>query len=210
MDKKITALETQKRNPDRLNVYLDNEFAFGISKFVAAWLSVGQTISEEKLKELSNQDEREKAYQTALSYIGYKDRTKLEVTTRLEKGEFPAEIIQKTISELEEKEYINDLRFAQRWVEIRSETKPRGRYLLTLELKKKGIEDSVINDALTNIPDEEDLAREFGEKYMRKLSEVDREVFVKKMTGALMRKGFSYSITKEVVGNLLLKRQTTN
>jgi regulatory protein len=210
MDKKITALETQKRNPDRLNVYLDNEFAFGISKFVAAWLSVGQTISEEKLKELSNLDEREKAYQTALSYIGYKDRTKFEVTTRLEKGDFPPEIIQRTISDLEEKEYINDLRFAQQWVEIRSETKPRGRYLLKLELKKKGIEDSVITDALTNIPDEEDLAREFGEKYMRKLSEVNREVFVKKMTGALMRKGFSYSVTKEVVGNLILQRQSIN
>ena len=210
MDKKITALETQKRNPDRLNVFLDNEFAFGISKFVAAWLSVGQTISEDKLKELADRDEREKAYQTALAFIGYKGRTKFEVTTRLEKAGLPPEIIQKTISELEDKEYLNDLRFAQQWAEVRSETKPRGRYLLKLELKKKGIEDSVINDALTNIPDEEDLAREFGEKYMRKLSEVDREVFVKKMTGALQRKGFSYSVTKEVVGNLLLQRQTTN
>jgi regulatory protein len=210
MDKKITALETQKRNPDRLNVYLDNEFAFGISKFVAAWLSIGQTISEEKLKELSNQDEREKAYQTALSYIGYKDRTKFEVTTRLEKGDFPPEIIQRIISELEEKEYINDLRFAQQWVEIRSETKPRGRYLLALELKRKGLEESVIDHALANIPTEENLASEFGKNYMRKLADADRETFVKKMTGALQRKGFSYSVTKEVVGNLLLQRQTTN
>jgi regulatory protein len=210
MDKKITALETQKRNPDRLNVYLDNEFAFGISKFVASWLSIGQTISEEKLKELSNQDEREKAYQTALSYIGYKDRTKFEVTTRLEKGDFPPEIIQRIISELEEKEYINDLRFAQQWVEIRSETKPRGRYLLALELKRKGLEESVIDHALANIPTEENLASEFGKNYMRKLADADRETFVKKMTGALQRKGFSYSVTKEVVGNLLLQRQTTN
>lgn len=210
MDKIITALETQKRNPDRLNVYLDNVFAFGISKFVAAWLSVGQRISEEKLQELTKRNEYEKAYQTALSYIGYKDRTKFEVKTRLEKAGFPSEFIQKTISELEDKEYINDLRFAQHWVEIRSETKPRGRYLLSLELKKKGVVESIIKDVLTNIPDEEDLAREFGEKYMRKLSDVDRKVFVKKMTGALMRKGFSYSVTKEIIGNLLLQRQSIN
>lgn len=210
MDKKITALETQKRNPDRLNVYLDNEFAFGISKFVAAWLSVGQTISEEKLKELADRDEREKAYQTALTFIGYKDRTKFEVTTKLEKAGFPAEIIQKTISELEDKEYLNDLRFAQQWAEIRSETKPRGRYLLALELKRKGIEESVIDHALANIPAEEDLASEFGKNYMRKLADTDSETFEKKLTGVLQRKGFSYSVTKEVVGNLLLLRQTTN
>jgi regulatory protein len=210
MDKKITALETQKRNPDRLNVYLNDEFAFGISKFVAAWLSVGQTISEDKLKELVDQDEREKAYQTALGFIGYKDRTKLEISKRLEKAGFTAEIIQRTISELEDKEYINDQRFAQQWVEIRSESKPRGRYLLMLELKKKGVDESVISEVLVNIPDEEELAREFGKKYIHKLSEVDNEVFVKKMTGALLRKGFSYSVTKEVVGNLLLQRQSIN
>jgi regulatory protein len=203
MDKIITALETQKRNPDRLNVYLNEEFAFGISKFVAAWLSVGQTISEEKLKELTNQDEQEKAYQTALGYIGYKDRTKAEVAGRLEKAGFPDEIIQKTVFELEDKEYINDKRFAQQWVENRSESKPRGRFLLSLELKRKGIDESIIEDAFANIPDEEELAREFGRQYMRKLSHVDPEIFIKKMTSAMQRKGFSYSVSKEVVRNLL-------
>ncbi|MBM3138133.1 MAG: hypothetical protein FJZ98_08095 [Chloroflexi bacterium] len=210
MDKKITALETQKRNPDRLNVYLNDEFAFGISKFVAAWLSVGQTISEDKLKELIAEDEQERAYQTALSYIGYKDRTKSEIIDRLEKDGYTSEIIQKTISELEDKEYINDQRFAQQWVEIRCETKPRSRYLISIELKRKGIEESVIEDALANIPGEEKLANEFGIQYMRKLSHVDSEAFVLKMTGAMQRKGFSYSVTKEVVRNLLSQRQTIN
>jgi regulatory protein len=111
---------------------------------------------------------------------------------------------------LEDKEYINDQRFTQQWVEIRSESKPRSRFLLMLELKKKGVDESVISEALANIPDEEDLAWEFGKKYIHKLSEVDNEMFVKKMTGALLRKGFSYSVTKEVVGNLLLQRQSIN
>lgn len=210
MDKKITALETQKRNPDRLNVYLDDEFAFGISKFIAAWLTIGQTISEDKLKELVNQDEREKTLQTALKYIGYKARTRFEVAKKLEKAEFLPEIIEKVISELEEKEYINDRNFALQWVEIRSVSKPRSRYLLALELRKKGIAESEINAAFADIPEDEELAREFGEKYMRRLLGADRETFTKKMSGALQRKGFSYSVTKEVVGKLLMQRPTDN
>ncbi len=208
MDKKITALETQKRNPDRLNVYLDGEFAFGISKFVGAWLSVGQTISDEKIRELTDQDEREKALQTALRYINYKWRTTLEVRKKLEKAEYEPEVIQSVITELKEKQYINDEDFARQWVELRSESKPRSRYLLTMELRKKGIPDDVIDAVMTDIPGEKELAREFGKKYMRRLSDVDEETFIKKMSGALQRKGFTYSITKEVVGNLLNQRPT--
>ncbi len=79
MEKKITALETQKNNPDRMNVYLDEEFAFGISRFVGAWLSVGQIIDEIKIKALIRDDDIERAFQFSLRYIAYKQRTETEV-----------------------------------------------------------------------------------------------------------------------------------
>ena len=50
MDQKITALKAQKRNPNRINVYLDGIFAFGLARVVAAWLQVGQTLSDEKIE----------------------------------------------------------------------------------------------------------------------------------------------------------------
>ena len=49
---KITGLKLQKRNNDRVNVYLDGEFAFGLSRIVAAWLRTGQELSDEKIAEL--------------------------------------------------------------------------------------------------------------------------------------------------------------
>ena len=207
MDKKITALETQKRNPDRLNVFLNDEFAFGISKFVGAWLSIDQTISEEKIKELTRQDEREQAFQQALHFISYKSRTTLEIKQKLEEAKFSSEIISDVISELEEKLYLDDQEFARQWVEIRSASKPRSRYLLTLELKKKGVPEVAIEDALTTIPDDEALAEEFGKQYLRRLMIEDRENFMKKMTSALQRKGFSYHIASKVAGDLEEQRQ---
>ncbi|PIZ25955.1 MAG: hypothetical protein COY47_03135, partial [Chloroflexi bacterium CG_4_10_14_0_8_um_filter_57_5] len=62
----ITAIKPQKKNPRRVNVYLDGEFAFGLSKLIAAWLKVGQTLPEEKIASLQAEDERETVYQKAL------------------------------------------------------------------------------------------------------------------------------------------------
>ena len=94
MEKTITALETQKKNPDRINVFLDGEFAFGVSRFVGAWLSTGQKIDETKIKSLISCDEKERALQSALRFIGYKQRTEAEVIKKLEKLKYSAEIIE--------------------------------------------------------------------------------------------------------------------
>ena len=63
--KKITALVVQKRNPNRVNVHLDGEYAFGLARIVAVWLRVGQELDEEKLKRLQVEDARERAVQQA-------------------------------------------------------------------------------------------------------------------------------------------------
>ena len=47
--KKISAIQVQKRNPNRVNIHLDGEYAFGLSRIVAAWLQVGQILDEDKI-----------------------------------------------------------------------------------------------------------------------------------------------------------------
>ena len=69
MNHTITALTLQKRNRERVNVYLDGEYAFGLARIVAAWLVVGQELSDEKITQLRIEDEREVAYQRALRLI---------------------------------------------------------------------------------------------------------------------------------------------
>jgi len=59
---KITAIEPQQKNSQRVNVYLDGEFAFGLASILAAWLKVGQELSEEKIASLKTDDESEITY----------------------------------------------------------------------------------------------------------------------------------------------------
>jgi len=165
MEKLITTLETQKNNPDRINVFLDGEFAFGISRFVGAWLSTGQRIDESKINTLITADEKERALQSALRFIGYKQRTEAEVINKLKKLKFTSEVIDTTLNELREKKYVDDKEFAAQWIEIRGESKPRGKNLFLFELRKKGISADVIEAAIENIPDETEMALRLGKKY---------------------------------------------
>lgn len=206
MDKKITALETQKSNPNRLNVYLDHEFSFGVSRFIGAWLEVGQVITEEKISQLIQQDERERAFQTATKFISYKPRTEFEVRTRLLSNDISELIIEDVIDELIQKKYIDDQDFATQWVEVRCKTKPRSRFLLTRELIRKGIQEELIEKILQKAPQEKVLAYELCEKYNRKFAGCNNEIYKKKISDALLRRGFSYSVTQEVVKELVSSR----
>ena len=83
MAKKITSLRAQKKNPNRISIYLDGEFAFGLSRFVAGWLTVNQELDESKIAELIQADQSESAYQVALSFLKYRPRSEAEVRTNL-------------------------------------------------------------------------------------------------------------------------------
>ena len=66
---KITRLAVQKKNPKRVNVYLDDSFAFGLFRETAAWLEKGQILSDEKIKELLETDQKNEVYNNALDFI---------------------------------------------------------------------------------------------------------------------------------------------
>ena len=93
MEKKITALRVQKRDPNRVNVYLDGEFAFGLTKLVAAWLQVGQVLSSEKISSLQSQETLEVAYLKALHYLSYRPRSESEVESSLKEKGFDEGVI---------------------------------------------------------------------------------------------------------------------
>jgi regulatory protein len=215
--KKITAIQVQKRNPNRVNIHLDGEFAFGLTRIVAAWLQVGQTLDEEKIAKLQAEEARERAMQQALLYLSYRARSEKEIRRNLSKHDIPDAVIEETLERLRRDGFANDVQFASAWVENRNTFRPRGRRALTLELRQKGINDSIIESVLENL-DEETLAYEAGQKKARKLKGAALPVghrdgvsvskglewsdFRKKMSDFLARRGFSYSVIAPIVSRL--------
>lgn len=203
--RKITDIEVQKKNPKRVNIHLDGEFAFGLDRFVAAWLAVGQTLDEEKIVRLQAEDAQEKAYRQALLFLGVRARSEREVRQNLEKHEIPPVVIGQIVERLREERLLNDGQFAQDWVANRSEFRPRSRRALAVELKRKGIAEADIRSA-TEAVDEEALAYAAAEKRVRRLESLEWNEFRKKLGEFLARRGFAYDVIAPTVKRLWEER----
>jgi regulatory protein len=196
--KKITALEVQKRNPNRVNVYLDGEFAFGLARITAAWLRVNAELDDEKIRQLQAEDARERALQQALLFLSYRARSESEIRQNLRKHEIPEEVIEFTLGRLRRDGLANDNGFAQAWVENRSTFRPRSRRLMAMELRQKGIDEESATAALESI-DEDALADAAARKRAPRFKDLEWNEYRKKLSEFLARRGFSYSVIAPVV-----------
>jgi regulatory protein len=196
--KKITAIEMQKRHPNRVNIHLDGEFAFGLARIVAAWLRVGQELDEEKIERLQAEDARERAFQQAMLFLSYRARSESEIRQNLRKHEIPEAVIEETIERLRGDGLANDDQFARAWVENRSTFRPRSRRMMALELRQKGLGEEAVKSALAEV-DDEALAYESAQKRAGRLKGLEWNEFRKKLSEFLARRGFSYSVIAPVV-----------
>jgi len=199
MTRKITAIKLQKRNPHRVNIYLDGEFAFGLSRIIAGWLDVGHELDDEKIISLQAEDEQEVAYQRVLKFISHRMRTEGEIRRNLIKHKIQSEVINDVLQRLRRNGLVNDKQFAKIWVENRNEFRPRAHRMLTYELRQKGITDEIISQILDSIISDEVLALKAAQNQVRKYNGLEWPNFRRKLSGYLARRGFSYNIISLVV-----------
>lgn len=199
MERTITALKAQKRNPERINVHLDGEFAFGLARIVAAWLHIGQVLTEERIERLQQEDALESAYQRALLVLSYRPRSEKEVQRKLTEAGYDEAVRQAVIERLRSGGLVGDEQFAQAWVENRQAFRPRSKRMLTAELRQKGVGDEAIEQALQGAVDDETMAYDAAARYARKMAGADWETFRKRLSGYLGRKGFGYETISTVV-----------
>ena len=135
----ITELRVQKKRKDRVSVYLDDEYAFGVKDIVAARLRVGQRLSDEDIAGLKEQDAFEEAYNSALNFLSYRPRSTAEAKWNLQNKGVPAAMIEAVIDRLTRAGLLDDVSFAEYWVEQRERFKPRSARMLRHELRQKGV-----------------------------------------------------------------------
>ena len=198
---KITALTRQKRNPDRINVYLDGKFAFGLAAITVVSLRVGQTLTQDQIDRLQGADQEEKAKEVALRFIEYRPRSSTETRQHLLKKDYPEDVVDRVIERLTAVELLNDAAFARYWVEQRQTFKPRSQLAIQQELRQKGLDRQTIDAALETV-DEQAAAAKAAEAKARRWQDLPQEEFFKKVGGFLQRRGFSYEIVKEVTNSL--------
>ncbi len=210
MGKTITAITAQKRDKKRVNIFFDGEFAFGISRIVAAWLQVGQNLTDEQISKLISKDQDEVAYQRAIKLITYRDRSIAEIRQSLHQKQIPEEIIENVINRLGENGLLDDKRFANLWIENRNEFRPRSHRMLTLELRKKGISEDIISQVLENTTADEELAHKAAQNQIRRYMTLEWQDFRRKLGSFLARRGFSYETVDLTVHQIWAEYRSDN
>ena len=138
----------------------------------------------------------------AFKHLSYRDRSKKEVAQYLEKKGHPSSVIQTTLQNLTELNYINDHRFAMEWSRSRVEVKSFGKKRLRHELSAKGVDSHIIEttlDALYDSHPEKDLALACASKKLASLSGVEPQKKARRLAQYLQRRGFSTDIIYETL-----------
>lgn len=198
-DYKITGMREGVRNPERVNVYVNNKYAFSldISQVVELGVKVGRVISSAELEEFKKASEFGKMYQRALEWVLMRPRSTKECRDYLYKKIYEKKMDKKyidpIIEKLQAKKYLDDRRFAEYYVENRFVKKGVSEKRLRMELMKKGVSKDVVDEVMAG--SERNDREEILKIIVKKRNRYDDE----KLVAYLSRQGFSYQLSKELV-----------
>lgn len=202
---KITKIKPQN-NKDRVNIYLDGEFAFGLSLEIAYKYSLKEDteIDESYVKNVLKAEEQNKANDYALKFLSNRWRTEKEIVDKMNKKGFDEEIINKTLAYLKKYNFIDDRRFAEIYTEEKVRLKKLGSYRIKYELQNKGVDESIASEIVEKYSNNEyERAMELATKKIKSYKNDDKNAIYRKLGGYLQRRGYSFECVSKVLRELV-------
>ena len=165
------------------------------------------SVSEE-----SGPQRDEQAKTVCLRLLTVRARTRAELVGQLEKRGFTEDVSARVLDRLSEVGLIDDEDFAEQWVRSRHINAGKGKRALVAELRKKGVDDEIINTALADI--DSGAERQRAEQLVRdKLrrerlgDEADELKVTRRLVGMLARRGYNSSMAFDVVSSELAQER---
>jgi regulatory protein len=200
---RITDLEPQVNNPERINIYVDGRFLLGVNAAIVLQmgLQLGQELQPDQLEHLSSQEAEQQAVDRALNYLSFRPRSREEVRRYLRRKATPHEIIEAALARLDRLDYVNDRAFAGFWIEAREQFSPRGARALKNELRMKGVDREVVDELVDDEQDEQRALRAARKKALLLVHtpDMDYATFRNRLGSFLQRRGFGYEVATRTV-----------
>jgi len=211
----ITKIEYQKRDPERVNIYIDGKFFCGISIDTLALQNLyeGLEVDDNLLDKILKEDLGKRFLNRAANYLSHTAKTEFQVRKYLRDLKFKKKdiwfkedvvldwdnLFNQIIDSLKKYKYIDDEEFARSFVQSRLRVKPRGKSILISELLSKGVSKEIAQRVCDEeIKDEMDVLRDtFKKKYKEERFNIQNQ----KMVGYLLRKGFSWDLIEQFERN---------
>ncbi|MFJ3613667.1 recombination regulator RecX [Streptomyces hydrogenans] len=156
-------------------------------------------------KELSPQDPAERARAICLRLLTGTPRTRRQLADALRKREIPDDIAEEVLARFEDVGLIDDAAFADAWVESRHHGRGLARRALARELRSKGIDPGLVQEAVNQLDSEQEevTARELVERKLRATRGLERDRRLRRLAGMLARKGYPEGMALRVVRQAL-------
>lgn len=202
---KITKIESQK-NKNRVNVYIDENFAFGIDIEILYKysLEVDMEIDESFIEDVLQGEEQNRANNYALNLLSYRWRSECEIRNSMNTKGYSQDTIDNTIKFLKEQELIDDRRFAESFIKDKINFRDWGSYRLKQELFSKGVSKNIVDEVIEKYCDDEfERAMNLASKKIKSYKNDDKNAIYRKLGGYLQRKGYSYDVISSVLKELL-------
>lgn len=204
---KITKIEVQKKNKERVNLFLDDEYAFSLSMELVykEGLKKNDEVDSKKLEILAEQESLIRCKNSALRIIEKSYKTEKEVIEKLRLKGYGDTAINRSIEFLKEYNFINDLNYTKAF--INDKLNSVGSQKIKYNLLQKGISKEIIEEELynSNKENERNVAFNLAKKKVNIIKKKENDNY--KISGKLYRylisKGYSYDITNEVVKEIM-------
>ncbi|MFR1566165.1 MAG: hypothetical protein ACLSUT_06975 [Christensenellales bacterium] len=186
---RITEVVPQKKNKNRVSVYIDGQFVLGLDALTALKNHVepGAEISEERLEEIQLESEAGGAFDRAVKLVSFRPRTKAELKRFLADKGYAQAVVSSVMDKLAEYGFCDDFKFCRDYASAYSAR--AGINKIRADLMRLGAERDAIDSALEEIDSQEDEAFAAAERYIRTHGRFD----MIKLKNHLYARGFTRS-----------------
>lgn len=195
----ITAITPQLKDKRRCNIFIDGKFYCGmlLETAVKNRLKVGTTVSEDELSAMQFDSEKQTALDKALTHISASKKTEKQIRDFLKSKGYLSAVNDYVIAKMREYGFIDDYEYAKDYFALTQ--KKKGKRLIRMELKGKGVSEEEIDKALLEADEEAELSSAVAllEKYMKN-KPLDKQTLYKAFK-YLLGKGFEYETAKSAL-----------
>ena len=197
---KITDIDVQKKNKNRVSVFVDGEYSFSLEKIDALRLSlkIGMEITDADIQKYNIESNLGKARSKAGDMLSRRPYSSHDFKSKLLDKGFDEVIVNSVLEEFSELGYLNDLEYAKMYIED-ARLKLKGDKKIMYELSLKGIGERITREALAECEDVplEDVAAIINTKYAS--MDITDYKIKQKITAYLASRGFSYSDINDAI-----------
>lgn len=201
---KITNYSEQKHNTEKMNIYVDGEYRFSMSKdsFLSNRLYKNLEITEEQIEKWVHEDAPKLAYIQIINTLSYGMKTEKELYDKLKEKGYSDEAMDEAVERAKKYGYINDNYYIECYIKTKAIPAKWGEQKIISKLYQKGIKIEIIKQKLEDLYDENDKydnAMELAKKKYAMLKDTDKNKKKQKLNSFLLGKGYRYDVISSVI-----------